>query len=405
MPDLPPKTNEGFPSARLAWQIGAATLCRLFLNTARRFAYPFAPVLGRGMGVSLTAVTSMIAVNQFTGLLSLLFAPLADARGYRHMMLLGLGLLAGGMLLGGIFPFYATVMAALFLAGLGKSIFDPALQAHVGRVVPYERRGRVIGIIETSWAGSSLVGIPLVALMIEGLGWRSPFFILGGFGVLSALGLAILIPPEPRPQGAGQRPLQYLGAWRSLIGHRPALGAVCLAFCNSAANDNLFVVYGVWLEKDFELGIVALGMVTAVIGVAELMGEGLTAFLADRLGLRRLVFAGTALAGLSYLLLPLMGRTIPLALTALFLVFVVVEFTIVTTISLLTEVLPEARATMMSGHMAAASLGRICGAFIGGPVWLGGGIMATGIVSALISALGLIAIFWGLRHWRPTGRP
>ena len=54
----------------LAWQSGAATLYRLVLNTARRFAYPFAPVLSRGLGVPLTAVTSLIAVNQATGVVS-----------------------------------------------------------------------------------------------------------------------------------------------------------------------------------------------------------------------------------------------------------------------------------------------------------------------------------------------
>ena len=39
------------PAQRLAWKIGAATLSRLSLNTARRFAYPFAPALSRGLGV------------------------------------------------------------------------------------------------------------------------------------------------------------------------------------------------------------------------------------------------------------------------------------------------------------------------------------------------------------------
>lgn len=37
---------------RLVWQVGVASLSRLCLNTARRFAYPFAPALSRGLGVA-----------------------------------------------------------------------------------------------------------------------------------------------------------------------------------------------------------------------------------------------------------------------------------------------------------------------------------------------------------------
>jgi len=151
----------------LAWQAGTATLCRLVLNTARRFAYPFAPVLSRSLGVPLMAVTSLIAANQATSVLSIFFGPLADRFGYRRMMLAGLGSLALGMFAGGLLPFFGVVLAALLLAGLEKTVFGPALQAYVGERVPFNRRGMVIGVLEFSWAGSTLVGIPLLALLIE----------------------------------------------------------------------------------------------------------------------------------------------------------------------------------------------------------------------------------------------
>jgi len=36
---------------RLTFQLGVATLARLLINTSRRFAYPFASALSRGLGV------------------------------------------------------------------------------------------------------------------------------------------------------------------------------------------------------------------------------------------------------------------------------------------------------------------------------------------------------------------
>ncbi|MBW1842018.1 MAG: MFS transporter, partial [Deltaproteobacteria bacterium] len=174
--------NDQIPG--LAVKVSVATLCRLALNTARRFGYPFAPVLSRGLGVPLTAITSIIAVNQATAILGAGFGPLADRFGYRLMMLVGMSLLVVGMFAGGFLPFYGVVLAAFFLAGLGKSIFDPALQAYVGERVPFEKRGRVIGVLEFGWAGSTLLGIPLIGLLIQHLGWRAPFFALGGVGLL-----------------------------------------------------------------------------------------------------------------------------------------------------------------------------------------------------------------------------
>ena len=388
-------------TSRMILIVGFSTLIRLFINTARRFADPFAPALSRGMGVSLTAVTSMIAVNQITGLFGLVFAPLGDKWGYKLMMMAGVAALAAGMFCGGLFPFYGTVLLALFLAGLGKTVFDPALQAFVGSRVSYDRRGMAIGICETAWAGASLLGIPLAGIFIDRFGWQSPFYFLGTIGIIGVIGLYTLIPGNGQTPVSTQKASIYINAIRQLIRQRTPLGAMGVAFFLNAGNDNLFVVYGAWLEKYFNLGIVALGVATIVIGVAELLGEFITAFLGDRIGLPRLITMGLILSSICYIALPVVGMTLPLALGALFFVFLTFELTIVTSISLCTELIPEARATMMAGFLASAGLGRMTGAFIGGPVWGMGGIHATGIVSAIITGLALVFLLWGLKGWKP----
>jgi DHA1 family inner membrane transport protein len=387
-------------ASQLPLKILVMTTCRLVLNTARRFVYPFAPALSRGLGVPLTAVTSLIAVNQATAVLGLFFGPIADRLGYRLMMLSGMILLVAGMFAGGFFPFYGVVLAALFLAGLGKSIFDPALQAYVSERVPFHRRGLAFGFIEFSWAASTLLGIPFIALLIDGLGWRSPFFVMGGLGLLGIVVLRILIEKDGKRR-AQQRPsIVFKGAWQSLLRERAALGAILYIFLVSVANDNLFVVYGAWLEKRFSLSIIALGIGTSAIGIAELSGESLTAALADRLGLKRAVIGGLIVCSICYAILPLFGQTLAIALVGLFLIFLTFEFMIVTSLSLCTELLPSSRATMMASFLAAAGIGRVLGALIGGPVWLAGGITATTLVSACINGLALASLSWGLHGWQ-----
>lgn len=403
MPDKSVSERASTSLAQLTLSIAVTTLCRLVLNTARRFAYPFAPALSRGLGVPLTAITSLIAVNQATSVLGLFFGPVADRLGYRLMMLTGMALLAGGMFAGGFFPFYGVILVALFLAGLGKSIFDPALQAYISERVPFHRRGLAIGILEFAWAGSTLLGIPLIALLIDHLGWRAPFFVMGGLGILGMLTLNILIE-KTGPQKASTHSLSvFRGAWQQLLQERAALGALSYAFWISVANDNLFVVYGAWLEKEFSLSIVALGFGTGIIGIAELAGESLTATLADRLGLKRSVIGGLTACVICYVILPFLGQTLSMALAGLFMVFLTFEFTIVASLSLFTELVPKSRATMMASYLALAGIGRVVGALVGGPIWLAGGILATTLVSAAISGLALASLVWGLRGWnRPN---
>ncbi len=181
---------------------------------------------------------------------------------------------------------------------------------------------------------------------------------------------------------------------------RTSLGVLAYVFFFSAAIDNLFVVYGAWLEKAFSVSIVALGMATGVIGVAELVGEMLVATISDRFGLKRVVTIGVTICIFTYSLLPFAGQSLFAALAGLFIHFLIFEFTIISSVALCTELQPEMRATVIAGFFAAAGLGRILGALIGGPIWLAGGIFATGPVSAGITALALISLCWGLRGWR-----
>ena len=398
-------TESGFdktatPVTQLTLIIVVTALCRLVLNTARRFVYPFAPALSRGLGVPLTAITSLIAVNQATSILGLFFGPVADRLGYRLMMQAGMTLLVVGMFAGGFLPFYGVILVALFLAGLGKSMFDPALQAFVGERVPFHRRGMVIGFLEFSWAGSTLLGIPAIALLIDRLGWRAPFFVMGGLGLLGILLLRVLIAKDKPKEPPKHSRVLFKDAWRPLLRERAAQSALLYSFLVSVANDNLFVIYGAWLEKSFNLSIVALGLGTAVIGIAELIGESMTATLADRLGLKRSLLGGLAVCLVCYGILPYLGQTLGMALAGLFLIFLSFEFMLVTGLSLFTELLPSARATMMASYLATGGIGRVVGALIGGPIWLTGGIYVTSLVSTVLSALALVALFWGLRGWQ-----
>jgi predicted MFS family arabinose efflux permease len=130
----------------------------------------------------------------------------------------------------------------------------------------------------------------------------------------------------------------------------------------------------------------------------------LTATVSDRIGLKQAAIGGALLTTLSYALLPFMNQSLTLALIGLFVIFLIFEFTVVTTASMLTELLPQARATLLSAMMAASGLGRVTGALLGSEVWAWGTLPAIGLVSALLSAIGFGFFLWGLWQWQADER-
>ena len=387
-------------SRRLVVQILTAALLKLLLNTCRRFIYPFAPALSRDLSVPLSAVTSIIATSQAISLLGLFSGPLADRIGYRLMMQAGLAMLTLGMLACGLLPEYWPLFFGLIIASFGKTVFDPAIQALISHSVPYEKRGRVIGFLEMSWAGSTLLGIPAFALIIDQAGFRFSFYLLAIFGAIGWLSIAWVMPADRSASAAALEKPALISSLAELFASRPAAGMLAFGFWISLANDNIFVVYGAWLEQEFMATIMTLGFSTIAIGSAELLGESLTALFADRLGLKRAVTAGLILTSAAYVLLPFIGMTLPLAMAGVFFIFLTFEFTMVTSFSLSTEIMPERRATMMAGFYATAGIGRMIGVLAGGFFWEIGGIIAVSWLSAAATVLGLLSLLWGLSTWK-----
>jgi len=377
---------------RLRVQLAVATFARVVINTAHRMVYPFLPAISRGLGVPPEALTGLLALRGALGISAPLFGGLPDRVGRRHALLIGLGLFAGALAIVALFPSVFTFAVFLILVVVAKFIFDPALQAYLGDRTPYTRRGLVIALSELGWSGAALVGIPLAGLLIARGSWRSPFWPLVVLGLAALAGLWLVIPRDaPLP---GQPRASTAGHWARIWRSPAVLAALSLGLFTSAANENLGVVYARWLEATFGLSVAGLGLSMTVIGLAELVGEGLVMALADRLGKRRAIALGLAASAAAYLALPFASGSLNLALGGLFVVFIAFEFTLVASIPMMTELVPEARGRVMSTNVAFHAAGRMVGALLGGYLFrygfLWNGLAAVGIN---LLALAVIVLF------------
>ena len=114
----------------------------------------------------------------------------------RKRLLLALYTLFGlATLACGLAPTYGTLMAARILAGVFGGVLSALSQTIVADVVPFERRGRAMGIVMTSFSVSTVAGVPLGLILAEYGGWHLPFFGIAGMVGALALMAARTLPP------------------------------------------------------------------------------------------------------------------------------------------------------------------------------------------------------------------
>jgi predicted MFS family arabinose efflux permease len=371
-------------------------IARIISNVPYRLSTFFLPAIARGLGVSLSAGGVLVSTASLMGLVAPLFGALSDRKGGRRMMVFGTAVFVIGALLMAGLPLYGVAVVAFGLIGLAKMAFDPGMQVFIGQRVPYQRRGRALGLAELAWA-LSLLAMPLCGWLIGAVSWRAPYLLLGVVGIPVWWLTRHALPQDPAAADA-----QPWGARRLLASLRDQVHRVwkdqqsMLALATLAligfAQINLLVVYGAWMEDRFGLSVSNLGIVTLVIGAAELAAELAVAFIADRVGKRRSVFVAVIFTGLSYLALPHLTGSLAAALVGSAVMMFFFEFTIVGLLPLVSGMNADARGTVMSLGRAAASASRAIAAPVGVALYTAGDIGWNGPVSALACLLLLVVL-------------
>lgn len=368
--------------------VAVMTGTRTAINTGFRMIYPLLPVFARGVNVEVGALVTVLTLMQLIGLISPFIGRISEQRGRRFTILLGLMLYALGMLAVFVLPNVLGLALALLIAAVGKTAFDPAMQAYIGDRVPYSQRGMYLGIMELAWSGAFFIGVPLMTWLIANAGWQAPFGLLAilvGIGLLAVWNLleTDFVPVER---------VAFFTAVRTAVNSRMAVAGLILGFSISAANQLVSVQFGSWIEQSFGIQLTALAVAAVVIGVAELCGEGIVARFADWFGKRRLVMLGVGANIIACLLLPLTGSDLNLVLVGLFVFYLTFELSVVASIPLATELSPHARGMYMTVLVTAVTIGRAVFTPVA-PMLFTGGMLANCLVAVILNVVGFVMVW------------
>lgn len=376
-------------------QLSVLTVSRLFLNTGLRMVYPFLPAFARGLGVPIETLAPLVSIRWIASLLSPVFSPLSEKYGRRPILALSLLIFALACIIVVIWPSYWPFGVTIAVIALAKVIYDPAMQAYIGDVVPYGQRGKAIAVTELSWAGAFLLAVPLIGIAMEKQGWEMPFLWLALLGIGGAFLLWRVIPRADQRSGR----ITNLRSTVAVIGKYPVIWAASLyIFMLMAANEVLLIVYGSWMESSFELSLATLGLATGVIGAAEIVGEVAVGPIVDWLGKRPVIIITGILTGVVYFIIPSISGSLVFALAGLFILFLFFEMTVVGGVPLMTELVPAARGVVMSVVLAAGGLGRAIGALIGISIWKNSGFQVVGLISGAVMIIAVIILYLWVRE-------
>jgi predicted MFS family arabinose efflux permease len=113
----------------------------------------------------------------------------------RKKLLLALYVLFGlATLACGLAPTYYSLMVARILAGIFGGVLSALSQTIVADVIPFERRGRAMGIVMTSFSVSTVAGVPLGLFLAAHFSWHAPFFGIAALVGLLAAGAYVTLP-------------------------------------------------------------------------------------------------------------------------------------------------------------------------------------------------------------------
>lgn len=285
-----PASDLFYGEPRSAWRaaIGATLAVVVVYGIVYSYGQVLGP-LGRALGADEASGAVIFSITSLLGFgLSIVTGPLTDRFGARPLVLAGAVLMGAGLLLtAGTQTIWLAYL--WYGVGLGASlacIYVPAL-AEVGRRFE-KRRALATGLVVTGVGVGTLTGPPLTSWLIETLGWREAYTVLGLGGAGALFVSALLISPGARTTVASGKSVETSEA---RVGHSSAGSGFILFYAATLLLNIVIYVPYVHLSLAAQAhGVAPLSAaaLVSVIGACNISGRLAVAALATRLGPWRL---------------------------------------------------------------------------------------------------------------------
>jgi DHA1 family multidrug resistance protein-like MFS transporter len=406
-PDPPDPPTAGRGQARPSWRrtLAVVWIVEFVAMIGFSMVIPFLPLFVQEMGVTDDAQVKLwsgllLGGQALTmGLIAPVWGSMADRYG-RKLMLLRATL--GATVVMTLMGFAQTPLQLLILRVIQGVLTGtvPAATTLIASVVPRERTGFALGLLQTGMFAGVSIGPLLGGIVADTLGYRYSFFLTGGCLLVAALGVFLWVhedftPVEPR--AGGPRPPWWHGL-AEVVRDRGPLIALLVRFLARTGMRVIEPILPLFvftlMPPDSVVGVATMtGLVTGANAIASSLGAVVLGRMGDRAGYQRILFFSVLAGGIIYLVQGAVSNTMQLIILQ-FALGVAMAGTVSTLAALLARLVPEGRQGAIYGLdtsivSGANALGPLAGSAIAVPLGNRAAFVLAGVL--LLAAAAVVA--------------
>ncbi|HSY62060.1 MAG TPA: MFS transporter [Cytophaga sp.] len=197
-----------------------------------------------------------------------------------------------GTVLCAIAPTYHLLLIARIVTGIFGGVISGVGFAIITDLFKMEVRGQVMGFVQTAFAASQILGIPVGLLLANQFTWHAPFWLIAGFSVLTAIVIAVYMQPITGHLAfpSTKKPFEHL--WKTLTNNDYLKGFVTTTVL--ATGGYMLMPFGsAFSTNNLGLSIKSLPLLYGITGVFTIFLSPLLGKLSDKIGKFNVFMLGT----------------------------------------------------------------------------------------------------------------
>ena len=286
---VPLSPYQRFVVGALAFLQFAIILDFMLMSPLGALMMPALRIGPKEFGLLVSAYAFSAAIS---GLLTAGFADRFDRK--RMLLFFYTGFIAGTFWCG-VAQNFESLLAARIVTGLFGGVIGSVVLAIATDLFPPQQRGRVMGLIQTAFAASQVLGLPAGLYLSNRWDWHMPFLAMAGFGVVGGLVVAARMKPVADHLKIPQERNPFMH-----LMHTVAQPRYLVAFATTALLTTggfmLMPFSSAFVVNNLHIDIRHLPTVYLVTGICTIFVGPLIGKAADAIGKFRMFIAGTALS-------------------------------------------------------------------------------------------------------------
>jgi len=256
---------------------------------------PLGAVIMPSLSVTPAQFGSVVSAYAFAaGISGLLTAGFADRFDRKKLLLFFYAGFIAGTAWCGVAQSFESLLLARVVTGLFGGVIGSVVLAIATDLFPPQMRGRVMGFIQTAFAASQILGIPIAIYLSNRWSWHVPFLALAVLGILGGMLIAWQMKPVADHLKVPQEHSAFVHLFHTVTEPRYLLAFVSVLFLATGGFmlmpfSSAFTVNNVGISLD------SLPIVYLVTGISSIFVGPLVGKAADTFGKLRVFYIGTGL--------------------------------------------------------------------------------------------------------------